>query len=334
MSDVRWLYPVDTREDEAHLAATPDGCRVALARYRPRGAAREAPVVLVHGLAACRVSFDLAPEVSLARALADAGWDTWSVELRGHGRARGPRAYGFDDHLERDLPAALAAVQAATGAPRVHAIGHSMGGILVLAHLARGGDDLASAAVIGSALDYSGSASDFHRWVRASALGRVLPAVPLGALASLAAPLLARAPGPLGNLAPIERFMVWPSNVDPRLVRRLHAAAFHSVPTAVLLQLATAFSLGGLRSKDGAVRYLDGLARTSTPVLALIGDRDRQCHEAAVRRTIAVARGEVVVLGRDAGHGDHYGHFDPIIGRRARDEVWPHLLRWLEARDA
>lgn len=329
-------YRVETREDEAHLAETPDGCRVGLARYLPAaGGRRRHPVLLVHGLAACRVSFDLAPEVSLARALADAGWDTWSVELRGHGRACGPRSYGFDDHLERDVPAALARVREATGAPLVHAVGHSMGGILVLAHLARGARDLVSAAVIGSALDYSASASDFHHWVRLSALATVLPAVPLGALAALAAPLLARAPGPLGNVSPIERFMVWPSNVDPRLLRRLHGVAFHRVPTPVLAQLATAFRPGGLRSKDGSLVYLDGLRGVSTPVLSLVGDRDRQCHESAARRTMdVVRRGTVVQLGRAAGHGDHYGHFDPIIGRRARDEVWPHLLRWLAEHDA
>lgn len=321
---------VETGEDEAHLALTDDGWRVALARYRPRGAARRAPVLLVHGLAACRVTFDLGPSVSLARRLASLGWDVWSLELRGHGRSYGgPWGHALDDHLVRDLPAALGAVREATGAPRVHAVGHSMGGILLLAHLARGGGrDLRSALAIASALDYHGTPSDFHGLARLAPLGARVPSLHLGALSRAVAPLLGRRPGPL------ERFMVWPSNVDAALLRRLYAVTFHTVSMPVLVQLASAFREGGLRSLDGSVRYLDGLAGVDTPTLTLVGDRDRQCHVEAARRSMAaLRRGALVSLGRAAGHGDHYGHFDPLIGRRAPVEVWPHVERWLAEHD-
>jgi fermentation-respiration switch protein FrsA (DUF1100 family) len=109
------------------------------------------------------------------------------------------------------------------------------------------------------------------------------------------------------------------------------------VSTAVLLQLSTAFTPGGLRSADGSRRYLDDLrlARVSTPVLALAGDRDEQCPLGASERTLAVLRGrtKLAEYGVAQGHSSHYGHFDLIIGKRARVEVWPAMEAWLIEHD-
>ena len=45
-------------------------------------------------------------------------------------------------------------------------------------------------------------------------------------------------------------------------------------------------------------------------------------------------RAEVVLFGRDHGHLDEYGHFDLILGRRARTEVWPHIVDALRGEDS
>jgi len=329
---------LDLGHDEVHFARTDDGWRLALSRYEPAAGARDgrSPALLVHGLAASRIGFDVDPTVSLARDLAARGFDVWALELRGHGQSDHPgpftqRRFGwsFDDYLLRDVPAALALVRRETGRPRVHWIGHSMGGLLLYAHLARGGSaDLQSGVAIGSSLAYAGTPSDFHALARYRALAGVLPAVPLGPLATSTAPLAGRVPNRL------EEFNVWPANVDGRLVRRLHATGFHPVSAPVLRQLATAMEPGGLRSADGSRRYMDGLGDARTPVLALAGDRDRQCHaEAAGRPLEALPAGtpsELHVLGRAGGQPEHYGHFDLLIGRRAPSEVFPRVAAWLE----
>ena len=327
--------------DELSFATGRDGWRVALHRYRPAASApaRRHPVILCHGLAANRVTFDLDAEVSLARRLAGIGFDVFSLELRAHGasdpaRLAGRRRWGFsfDDYLSHDVPAAIAAVSALAGAPRVHWIGHSMGGILLYAHLASGGADrVASGVAIGSSLDYSGSSSAYHSTLRLRRFAGLSPVVPIGAALALCAPWTGR------SGTALERFNLWPDNVEPRLVRRLHARAFHSVSTPVLLQLATAFEPGGLRSHDRRRRYLDDLRRAAvtTPVLALAGDRDLQCSPdaAAVPLAALAGRRRLDAFGRSYGHASHYGHFDLVIGRRARVEVWPAIEGWLLEHD-
>jgi predicted alpha/beta hydrolase len=99
--------------DEIHFAATPDGWRLALHRYRPRGAgAHGVPVLLCGGYGCNRHFVDSDEPYSLARFLARAGFDVWPVELRGRGLSRptGARArpgiWTFDDLARIDVPAA------------------------------------------------------------------------------------------------------------------------------------------------------------------------------------------------------------------------------------
>jgi alpha-beta hydrolase superfamily lysophospholipase len=328
--------------DELRRIGSRDGWPIALHRYRPAAGAppRRAAVVLCHGLASNRVTFDLAPDVSLARRLAGLGFDVFSLELRSHGaseaaRLTGLRRWGFsfDDYLLSDVPAAIDAAREIAGTTRVHWIGHSMGGILLFAHLASGGAAaIASGVAIGSSLDYSAATSAFHATLGLRRFAGLSPVIPVGAALALSAPWTGR------SSTALERFNLWPENVAPRLVRRLHARAFHSVSTGVLLQLATAFEPGGLRSRDRGRVYLDDLraAAVVTPVLALAGDRDAQCTAEAAAVPLAALAGptRLAAFGRVHGHASHYGHFDLIIGRQARAEVWPTIEAWLQEHDA
>lgn len=308
---------------ERRHAVTDDGWRIALHRYRSQGGTRRHPVICCHGLAANHVAFDVSPETSLARHLAARGYDVHLLDLRGHGASeRGRYGWAFDHYVAHDVPAVLGEIG------RAHWIGHSMGGILALAYLARGGGDLASVVTVGSALDYSGSPSGFHRLVPLLRVLDLVPAVPVGAIARLSAPLVGRVP------SPYERFNVWPSNTDPRLWRRICEEGFHPVSPPVMRQLATAMLPGGLRSLDGEA-YLERLAGVKTRVLALAGSRDAQCPASAVARTVDALAGAGVlrVFGADRGHRDDYGHFDLLMGRRAKTEVFPHIDAWLDAHD-
>jgi pimeloyl-ACP methyl ester carboxylesterase len=327
------------RADELHRVPTGDGWRIALSRYCAVGPVRNYPVLLCHGLASNRVAFDLAPEVSLARSLARDGFDVWSLELRGHGRsdhacflAGRHYRWTFDDYVLKDVPAAIAFVKAQTGRARLHWIGHSMGGILLYAHLARGGSgDLCSGTALGSSIDYSESRSGFRRFLGLRWLAEFVGPLPIGPLSFLAAPLAGR----FGTA--IERFNYWPENLEPRLQRRVSASFTHTTSSRVLAQLASAFESGGLRSADGSVHYKSGLRTATAPVLAVAGDHDRQCPPEAAEATVAVlgsAERRLVVLGPAHGCAEHYGHFDIIVGRHAPTEVYPLLYDWLHRHDA
>jgi alpha-beta hydrolase superfamily lysophospholipase len=327
------------RVDEVSHVVTDDGWRLAIHHYSPRTSEpRKYPVVLCHGLASNHLAFDVHPELSLARHLAGRGYLTLAVDLRGHGHSERPsltgaRRFGwsFDDYLIFDVPAAVAYAKRVAGAPAIHWIGHSMGGVLGYAHLARGGSaDLRSMTVVGSSLDYSGAASGFHALLPLREWLHRVPAVPVDWLARLAAVLAGRVE------TPFERFNVWPSNVDREIWRRLARSGFHAVSSPVMGQLATALARGGLRSRDGAIGYLEGLAAATAPVLALAGSRDAQCPPEAVRGTLealASTRRELRVFGKAYGHADEYGHFDLLMGRRAREEVFAHVGAWLDEHD-
>ena len=65
----------ETGHDEQFFAETEDGWRISIYRYAARGERKPFPVVAGHGFAGSRLIWDLTPTTSLARYLADAGYD-------------------------------------------------------------------------------------------------------------------------------------------------------------------------------------------------------------------------------------------------------------------
>jgi pimeloyl-ACP methyl ester carboxylesterase len=109
--------------------------------------------LLVPGCASNAYTFDVAPSASLARALAKEGHDVFVVECRGVGFSRPWRSpnewadaktntprqhaptfgdFDYDTYLREDLPLACGYVAAVVGERKLGAVGHSMGGMLVM----------------------------------------------------------------------------------------------------------------------------------------------------------------------------------------------------------
>src|SRR4051794_17661492 len=121
---------------EIVYAPTEDNWLLALHRYQPRKIRHKHPVLLVHGLGANRLNFDLDDRYSFARLLQACGFDTWIVELRGAGLTKPPQGkkrwnyqWGFADYAERDIPCSIATVLELSKARSLHGVGHSMGGM-------------------------------------------------------------------------------------------------------------------------------------------------------------------------------------------------------------
>jgi hypothetical protein len=108
-----------------------------------------------------------------------------------------------------------------------------MGGLLLYAHLAAAaGAGVRSGVTIGSSLDYTDSGSWFLPLTRLRGLTRHVPAIPVGALQTLASPF-----GPSKG-QPLDEFNIWVPNTDPRVWRKLQAIGWHSVSANVMGQLA------------------------------------------------------------------------------------------------
>ncbi len=289
--------------------------------------------MLLHGLGSNAYGW-LLPQRSLAHWLAARGWDVFIPELRGAGESgAGGWRWDLDDYLDQDLPAILDAVREASGRDEVSWVGHSMGGLLLCCYAMRrpGGDHgIARGIAVGSALDYTVGRSGFSRMLPLRPLLARLGRVPFGVTTHLVSPLLGRVRSPL------ETFNFHPANVEAEVVRQIHAHAFEWIPVSLLLSLATTFEPGGLRSRDGRVRYLECAGSCQVPMLLLSGSADVQCPPEAVEQTARVLgpNAQVLHLGRAHGTREEYGHFDLLVGKHAPEEVWPRLAAFLEARDA
>jgi alpha-beta hydrolase superfamily lysophospholipase len=104
-----------------------DGNRLFWRRHAPEDGARAA-LLIVHGLAEHSGRY-----LHVLENFANAGYDCWAYDYRGHGRSPGPRVHvwTFDEFLT-DLTAARRLVGEARPELPLFLVGHSQGGLIVL----------------------------------------------------------------------------------------------------------------------------------------------------------------------------------------------------------
>ena len=322
--------------DEIHFATTADGWRLALVRYRPvidgAGAPHGEPVLLVHGIAANRYNFDFTDDLSLARSLAQRGWDAWVLELRGRGLSMRPRLFSgvrydwsFDEYAERDLPAAAACIARATGRRKLSLVGFSTGALACLAWLSdpHRNCEVGSLVAIGGATTFkrtgrnvSGRILRNLRWMRHRWLMRVLAPVS-------------------GYWHPSPLQIIYnPENTDGSVQRRAMVNLIANFSRNELLQYSDWIMNDVFRSIDQRRDYRAELPRVTTPTLFLAGPRDVLAPPDAVKATFEAVGSpdkQFMICSRAQGLRVNYGHFDLVIGREAPSEIYPLVARWLEA---
>lgn len=302
-----------------------DGQRLALFRVPAKGTPR-APVLLLHGLAANRFAFHW-PGRSLAAFLSERGFECYVGELRGAGESLALQpTWDFFEYLERDVPALLGAVRQRSGFAKVHFVGHSMGGLLMMCHALTGGAaGLLSGVAIASALDYSSGGSGFEGLQQLKPLLERFTSLPYGAAMQLVAPFLG---GPHDRLA---RFNFSLGNCEVDTVRAVHANVFGPLPPRLLLSLEPSLQAGGMKARTG-LPFLSLAGGSTLPMLFAAASDDQQCPLQGLEATARALRGQVLHFGRKHGHALEYGHFDLLLGRFAPTDVWPPLAQWLECR--
>ncbi len=315
-------------EDELLHAETQDGWRLALGHHRPRAPRRGAPVLLVHGLAANRgaVDFGLA-HWSLAAHLARHGFDCYALDLRGHGASRrarpdAPRSWNFDDYVRRDIPAAVAAIRASTGAPAVSLVGHSQGGLIGMAACALFPGEVASLVALGAPAWFRAATS---RW-----LLRNLFFVFMGRLNRFAA----RCVAPFAGYwhPPVSEVAINGRNVERPVLRRVLANVVENVSTGVLAQFSRWVQGDLFDADDGRDDYRALLSSCRQPALFVSAAADRLAPPAVVERAAQAWGGPATLLRvglRDSACCD-YGHSDLLFGRNAPGEVFEPVCRWLD----
>lgn len=332
-----WVYASPTHQDATVFVRTSDGWRIALHRYRPEHPRKGLPVILCHGLGGNRYSFDLPGAPSLARFLRDRGRDVWVVELRGSGQSDRPGilksdvpwSWGFDDHLQKDVAAAIDCVLAHTHAAAVHWIGHSMGGMLGLSRVAaHDGSPIASVVALGAPCDFSQIPPRiFALLLRLKSALKLIHLVPTGILARISIPVL-------GFLPPYIQGLYHAANIDPTTARRIVTLGSAAIMSSQLwLDFGRFLETGVFATNDGAP-YLELLGRSEVPMLSIAGAADLLAPPASVNSQCAQPglSGErtYLVMGKDSGCQEDYGHMDLLLGNRADQEIYPVIADWLE----
>jgi len=335
-----WLYPVGPRATEVRYVTTDDGWRLALHHFvPPEGApARRFPLVICHGVMSNRHNWDLHADGFPTRA-AQAGFDTWLVELRASGESGRPGwfddldwDYTFDDYVLHDVPALVDFVRRETGRPQVHWVGHSMGTMVLYGYLERVGQEAIRSGVL--------VAPPLHVFDHAERLRRAVRLLPLGSFLfdELPAGTMTRLLSPWAFPALIaEEHLIWNyDNVRPETARLAAANAVDNISVGVVEQLAGTFGEDTLRSVDGGHDYTGALGRVEVPLFFVAGALDQLAPPAQALEAYARVGSKdkrVEVFGRANGWAHDYGHVDLVLGETAAAEVFPVLLEWLAEHD-
>ena len=312
------------RPDEVYRAPTDDGAAIALGRYHARGGPRFVePVVLSHGLGSNRFHLDFNERYSLARYLARRGFESWVLELRGRGLAGPAGDFNLDDQAEHDVGAALRVVRSSGTAGglgrKVSWVGHSKGGLLVYAHLARNpAAPLNAVVTLGSPATFRPQAG-LQRFVRTIAPVLSGKLIPTGRIRQLSSVLLGNAPPDA-----VSRYLLSPERMEPQILKLAMAHLPSDIAGGVARQLADWVLTDRFSSLDGAVDYRQRLAAARMPLLLIAGTEDFLAPPEAVLRARAYWGGPVETSILD------FGHADLVLGQQAPEVVFPRIAEFLE----
>lgn len=309
---------------EIHTYRTDDGWVNNLRRYPGEGPA----VFLVHGIGVNHTNWDFRPEVSLASALQDEGWDVWVVELRGDPGSLAPERrlrnrYTFDDYAERDLPAAVRRVEELTGQDGLYWVGHSLGGMLMYATLSQEPDMVRAGVAVSSPVTFD-TPLGIHKALKH--LGWMV-----GEHGRLPARSALKFAVGIGMAPALEKRAASKDSMSRPMLRGL---VNHTVePVSMMLA-----KQGVSWMKDGAFNCLDGtcwVEPVDVPMLVMGGPLDGIVSEPDVAEACDVYPDCTYIrLDRASGFSRDYGHVDPLFGRDASEEVWPLILDFLAAQRA
>ncbi|MBM7118535.1 alpha/beta fold hydrolase [Archangium primigenium] len=329
---VRWWYRLRTPPPELLRARCQDGWELTV--YFRRAAQRryEEPVLLCHGLAANRYTFDFEPPYSLSHALAEAGFDCFIVEWRGIGGSRPPPRgrrwpdVTVDDIVAQDGPALIDLALARTGARRAFWVGHSLGGLVGYA-VAQGAhaDKLAGLLALGAPvffppdrlirqLIHAGNRASWPRGLRNEWLSRTL------------APFLGYVTLPLSDV------IINPKHIPPAIQRKVYANMMASMSRNVLRQFRDWIDHDAFRSFDGSVDWRAGLSGLTLPVLVMGGSQDRLAPPKNLRAQFELVGSpdkHLYIFGCERGDKMDYGHGDLLFGTGVAQEVHQEVRTWL-----
>ncbi len=321
-----------------HLVELEHGA-TALVRKRAVVAPDRAVVLLTHGFAQNCHAWHVRGR-SLHNYLADAGFDTFAIDLRGVGRSRplgARRPTSFREYVEIDLARAIKRIAAITQRQELFLVGHSMGaaiscsvaglhpqrirGVVSLAGLyGFGNHNRTLKAVTGAALAFCRlMPMPRHFVVPTNWVGKVLSATRVAFNA------------PTARLLPLQAWA--PGSVEDPILREYLKRSFEPSTMGIVERLAGMAYGRGFEDAQGC-SYFDRFERSGVPLLVIAGSRDALISVADVVRCFerAEVSDKQCVIFSEGRRDPKMGHVDLIIGKAAPTTTWPLIRDWLSER--
>jgi polyhydroxyalkanoate synthase len=297
-----------------------------LRHYRAQRAPSAAPILLVYSLFKRPFVLDLLPHRSVVRSLLDAGFSVYLTDWlppRPEDSAR-----GLYEYVERDLAGAVQCVRRREHESRVALVGCCLGGFLAAVYAALHPDDVERLVTLALPFDsrppFAPPAAEYWTracgnipvsWIRAALNARVADS--------------RRLPAYLAAELDEPEFAQRLDSGEAVAVRRALETWFSSdVPFAGRLFLDVMGDAYG-RGRFAASQLLVGerravLGEIRCPVLNVCGERDQLVPPA---QSVPFVRH---VGSRDASNLSFAcGHLGLMVSRRAHEDLWPRVCRWL-----
>ena len=308
---------------------------LALERLYTTKSRQAGSVILSHGFFVNSLFLNLDEDHSLARYLAQEGFDVWNLSLRGTGRSLkplkgAPESWTLDDMIEEDIPAVVRYVQTQSAGAKIFWLGYEMGGILGYGYVEkRASSGLAGLVTIGAPVTFT--------YPEQQPMKKLLKLEESPALRklflSLSAPFLGKFLIPL--VPGLEGLFYKPDNIETEIKDKLLEETLVDINSGVLDQLLLMIRRGAFVSAKGDFSYRKNLAKIQMPLLLIGGEGDLLAPPEAIRavqRAVGSSDRTVRIFGPGAKDSVAYGHIDLILGPKARKEVFPVIARWLRER--
>ncbi|TGK15655.1 alpha/beta fold hydrolase [Leptospira fluminis] len=324
------LYGQEDIADEVHFARTKDGWNIALHRHIPPQPNLElAPVIVVHGIATNKFVIDLDKRHSLPFFLKLRGYEVYSVSLRGagssyHESGSGYEDFTFDDMAKYDVPAIIQKVTRLTGSPRVSWIGHSMGAMILYAFF--GICDKAEKEKVAAFVSLGGPGNLNHLGLSLIGLLSRFPRARKVLDLKFGASMLAPIAGEI--FTPVDEILYNPKATKAKTVKKVMKNAIENISEGVIEQLMSWIETKKMISLNGFYDYIDLQKEITVPSLFVAGARDAIATPDSVKFVYDRARAKTkdfLVLSKENGASEDYGHGCLLLAEKAEDELFPKI---------
>lgn len=339
---------------------TADGWTLVVHHYKPTGAPKPGamPVILCHGLTYNASFWDLDPSVSFAEYLAAKGHDVWAVDLRGSGLSQkwvwkadeapdmivggalrkiskgklGSAGYAtidpkfanwtLDSHIAQDVPATVNFVRRKTGAAQVAWVGHSMGGIVAIAHLARHGNPgIGQLATIGSQVTMPNGQLPLQF------IGEMLSTRQRQLTGEITGAQVLDA-----THTSVHNMFFNVENTNRKIYDALSGPATDVPGIGLMQQYSALGQKGELLDAGGRYSYARNLKNITVPMFISCGASDSFAPPVVQKYlydNVGSQDKTIIIFGRRQGFTVDCGHDDTLVGKTSAREVYPVIEKWL-----